>query len=243
MVYRGSSWMLLYTTGVNVNAGGTGRKTLTSGSYLVGNGTSAVTLKTPAQVLADILPSTAADAGKVPTVQANGTIALAEVSGGSGGGGSQTAAEMQLATGTFDGTYTANEKIMTGVTIGDLKQYRRFLYTLKGSTNTTLQNLYLNFATNKYLARASVAGAYVMYEWLDEAKTLLQVRIATGNPSQYGTGTKINNTDVDQTTVSPMSMRVYMISIPADMGENELWLSCSTVPTIAYTWELRGLTV
>ena len=84
MVYRGSSWMLLYTTGVNVNAGGTGRKTLTSGSYLVGNGTSAVTLKTPAQVLADILPSTAADAGKVPTVQENGTIALAEVSGGGG---------------------------------------------------------------------------------------------------------------------------------------------------------------
>ena len=37
-----------------VARGGTGRSTLTSGSYLVGNGTSAVALKTPAQVLSDI---------------------------------------------------------------------------------------------------------------------------------------------------------------------------------------------
>lgn len=37
-----------------VARGGTGASTLTSGSYLVGNGTNAVTLKTPAQVLTDI---------------------------------------------------------------------------------------------------------------------------------------------------------------------------------------------
>jgi len=37
-----------------VARGGTGRETLTSGSYLIGNGTTAVTLKTPAEVLSDI---------------------------------------------------------------------------------------------------------------------------------------------------------------------------------------------
>lgn len=37
-----------------VSKGGTGKTTLTSGSYLVGNGTSAVALKTPAEVLANI---------------------------------------------------------------------------------------------------------------------------------------------------------------------------------------------
>lgn len=89
MMFNGSSWKLFYTTKVNVNAGGTGLTSLTSGSYLVGNSTSAVTLKTPAQVLADILPSTTDDVGKVPTVQEDGTIALAAVSsgGGSSGGG------------------------------------------------------------------------------------------------------------------------------------------------------------
>lgn len=39
---------------VSASRGGTGRDTLTSGRYLVGNGTSAVTLKTPAAVLTDI---------------------------------------------------------------------------------------------------------------------------------------------------------------------------------------------
>lgn len=39
---------------VPVNKGGTGRTTLTSGRYLAGNGTSAVTLKTAAQVASDI---------------------------------------------------------------------------------------------------------------------------------------------------------------------------------------------
>lgn len=38
----------------SVARGGTGRSTLTSGSYLVGNGTSAVTMKTKAQVIADL---------------------------------------------------------------------------------------------------------------------------------------------------------------------------------------------
>lgn len=39
---------------VAAGRGGTGRSSLTSGSYLVGNGTSAVTLKTPSAVLTDI---------------------------------------------------------------------------------------------------------------------------------------------------------------------------------------------
>lgn len=71
-------------------SGGTGLNYLDPGSYIVGNGTSEVNLKTPAQVLADILPATADDVGKVPTVQTDGTIALQEVSGSGGGSGGDT---------------------------------------------------------------------------------------------------------------------------------------------------------
>ena len=39
---------------LSVSRGGTGKSTLTSGSFLKGNGTNAVTLRTPAQVLSDI---------------------------------------------------------------------------------------------------------------------------------------------------------------------------------------------
>ena len=48
---------------LGVARGGTGASTLASGSYLVGNGTNAVSLKTPAQVLSDIGAAAASDLG------------------------------------------------------------------------------------------------------------------------------------------------------------------------------------
>ncbi len=63
LMYNGMFWLAINLTqpaatdlsGTVVPAnGGTGLDTLTAGSYLVGNGTEAVSLKTPAEVLADI---------------------------------------------------------------------------------------------------------------------------------------------------------------------------------------------
>lgn len=48
---------------LGVARGGTGASTLASGSYLVGNGTNAVSLKTPAQVLSDIGAAASSDLG------------------------------------------------------------------------------------------------------------------------------------------------------------------------------------
>lgn len=65
---------------LGVARGGTGASTLASGSYLVGNGTNAVSLKTPAQVLSDIGAAAASDlddylplSGGTLTGQLNGT--------------------------------------------------------------------------------------------------------------------------------------------------------------------------
>lgn len=63
VVYSGSYWIVIGQTKptasdlsgtVSVDKGGTGRATLTSGSYLVGNSTSAVALKTPSEVRENI---------------------------------------------------------------------------------------------------------------------------------------------------------------------------------------------
>lgn len=63
LTYDGTYWIVADMTkpsssdldgNVTVPKGGTGRSTLTSGSYLVGNGTSMVSLKTPSEVLDDI---------------------------------------------------------------------------------------------------------------------------------------------------------------------------------------------
>ena len=72
---------------VAVANGGTGSTTLTSGSYLVGNGTSAVTLKTPTQVTADLdtftyqIGGTAGKKGLVPAAPPVGTIVYLDNSG------------------------------------------------------------------------------------------------------------------------------------------------------------------
>ncbi len=85
------------TTALSVPQGGTGLGTLTSGSYLVGTGTSAATLKTPAQVTADLsnmvgdsgsggakglVPAPASgDAAANKFLKANGTWATAGAGG------------------------------------------------------------------------------------------------------------------------------------------------------------------
>ena len=75
---------------LNVLKGGTGQESLTSGSYLVGNGTSAVQLKTPAQVREDIgaiftvtygtttyaEARTAVLAGQIPIIRSGTTIGV-----------------------------------------------------------------------------------------------------------------------------------------------------------------------
>lgn len=90
LVYYGSMWVeqgMTRPSSADLNGtvyprkGGTGKTSLTSGSYLVGNGTNAVNLKTPAEVLTDIGAAasdhthTAADVG----ADASGSAAAVQV--------------------------------------------------------------------------------------------------------------------------------------------------------------------
>ena len=63
----------LYGT-VPVDSGGTGKVSLTAGSYLVGNGTGNVQLKTPAEVLADIGAASMDDVNAAITAAITGAI-------------------------------------------------------------------------------------------------------------------------------------------------------------------------
>lgn len=55
---------------MSVSGGGTGLNTLTAGSYLVGNGTEDVQLKTPAEVLSDIGAAAASHTQAASTITA-----------------------------------------------------------------------------------------------------------------------------------------------------------------------------
>ena len=67
---------------LGVARGGTGRSTLTSGSFLKGNGTSAVTLRTAAQTLYDIINGSTALTNS--TIAADDYFALLDASGSTG---------------------------------------------------------------------------------------------------------------------------------------------------------------
>lgn len=81
VIYNGSNWIVqgmtqTYTDDLNgtlqVNKGGTGNTTLTAGSFLIGDGTSAVQLKTPAEALAHMgITATAEDINSTKTTVTN----------------------------------------------------------------------------------------------------------------------------------------------------------------------------
>lgn len=65
----------------SVQRGGTGKGSVTSGSYLVGNGTGTMTEKTPAQVLADIGAASADAVAPIVTTTGTSTAYVATVPG------------------------------------------------------------------------------------------------------------------------------------------------------------------
>ena len=77
---------------LSVAGGGTGRTSITSGQYVIGAGTSGVTSKTPAQVLADIGAATSGHGHALTDANITGTLPVAQ-----GGTGATTAAAARTA--------------------------------------------------------------------------------------------------------------------------------------------------
>lgn len=173
-----------------------------------------------------------------------------EVGSGSGGGGSETAQEVQLATGTIATGTEAYSIIDTGVTLATLKQYKRFVFVLKGASNVALANTYLTFATsNKWaIVRSSAVGGMVYgYEWLNRETSLLRVYgLYQGNPSLVrNIGSNFVVTTVGLILTDGLagggSIVLFDLSDVEDTETLKIYISNAT--TIDYSWEVRGLTV
>ena len=170
-----------------------------------------------------------------------------------GSSGTETANEEQLATGYIDAeTYPEiNVHIETGVTLADLKKYKRFLIKQKGASNTALTNFYfkLNRSSNSVtLFRNTQGGGQIFYEWLDNDKTLLKITDSWfGNPSQI---TAIGSSIIASSFANPvLNVKSAFDGIAGifDLSELEdttpVTVYSGSVPTIVYNWEIRGLTV
>lgn len=169
-------------------------------------------------------------------------------SGGGGiGGTSETWADDLLASGTL---VTGNAVLYdTGITLAKLREYKSFVYKLKGASNTNLSNLYLKLLTNEAdngvsIDRESQAGRIAYFEWADAEKTVLRpVNGYSGNCSMVALGAHAQSNAQAQVCYGVGQYNVMMyIDLSARAETDKLFLYCNAVPTIDYSFEIRGLT-
>ena len=203
----------------------------------MGNGTSAVNLKTPAEVLADILPATTEDAGKVPTVQEDGTIALAEVSGG---GVSLVVEETLLASGTI-AAETAGQTITdTGLTVADLQKWKYFSVCFKSTGQSTYWSIcYLNTDDARmHLFRTNHNSIMAMMWWVDDAeRTTLLGSYKTGTGYEAAAATIGNTMELAYNYYGDTSARLTQIK----NLNSKIYIQNYDALTVDATWEIRGL--
>lgn len=182
---------------------------------------------------------------KIAAVDASGVpTAWAPVDMPSGGGSTVTWHDDLLA----EGTIVANTAIYydLGVTLAELREYRTFLYLLKGASNVDLNNLYLKLGDSAGVGtidRGSGGGRICAFEWVDTSKTILrQMHGYSGNPSMVALGkfATDNDSNVGYSLGQWNSMRYVDLSAHAET--EHLFLRCSSTPKIEYAYQIRGLT-
>lgn len=183
------------------------------------------------------------------------TVNIPEGGGGTGGSsGLETAAEAQLATGTITPVETTTYT-PTGVTLGDLRKYRRFMFVWDGASNTGSANTLLQFSnTGLYandIARWSGGGMICVFEWCDAEKTLLRTcAISSGNPSMVPSvgSTYIKHSSTYNLATTGLlfgteGMILFSTKLASLNDSSELFIANASKITIDYQWEIRGITI
>ena len=209
------------------------------------------TFNTFTKGVAKVQTATVGQTIKVKSVDDNGVPTAWETADLPQGGGGETAAEAQLATGTIE-EGTAAGYIDTGVTLAALKKYKRFTVTFKGATNTGASNVYLTFSNKAQyalysIARSSGGGWLYGFEWLNIENSLLRAFVGwSGNPSLMpNLGTPFVRDGVwngwGTATDGNTGLIVYKLSGCDEANTLRIYLSEAT--KTSYAWEVRGLTV
>ena len=172
----------------------------------------------------------------------------------SGGGGSF--GEVWCDDVLAEGTLIANNAVLydTGITLAKLREYKSFVYKLKGASNTNLSNLYLDMATDETQAashkgrltfdRGNDSGRIAYYQWANKDKTILRpVNGYSGNTSMVYLGATANSGQGTQVYYGTGQYNVMQyIDTSARATTDKLFFSCTNIPSIDYAFEIRGLT-
>lgn len=160
------------------------------------------------------------------------------------GGSTVTWHDDLLAEGTIVANTVVNYDL--GVTLAKLREYRTFLYLLKGASNTNLNNLYLNVGgqpSKGTIDRGNEGGRICVLEWVDTQKTILRRTSGySGNPSMVSLG----EFATDGSTATGFGSGQWNVLRYSDLSAHaeteHLFLYCTSTPTIDYAYQIRGLT-
>lgn len=182
------------------------------------------------------------DIVKVKAVDANGKPTEWEATGD--GRGDVTWAETLLASGTMVADTTVDYD--TGINLATLREYKSFVYRLKGASNVKLNNLYLTLGSSiaNLLDRGSESGRIIVFEWADAAQTVLYMKSGySGNSSMVKLDKNFAAAIYDTQGYELGQWNVIRyIDVSALPETTPLKFYCVNVPTIDYAFDIRGLT-
>ena len=158
-------------------------------------------------------------------------------------GGGYTWEETVLASGTLVADTTVDYD--TGITLAMLREYKSFVYRLRGASNVVLSNLYL-MLDNPYqsIDRSDASGRIVVYEWADAAKTVLYMKsgYAANSSMVFIDKNFAWATNQPQGYTSGAYSPIRYIDVSALQETDRLKFYCANVPKINYAFDIRGLT-
>lgn len=173
-----------------------------------------------------------------------------------GGGENLVYAEEQLATGVISSDSTGQKVtgvFETGLTLGDLKQWKSFVFKLRGAANTDAGVSYLRLMNTNYvnsynsisLVRSNATGVCAVFEWADTARTVLKLASAFAGTNSYvkDIGITFAGTESDAWRLASgetTSAIQGWVDLRNCDDEQVLAVTKSAVAT-DYLWEIRGL--
>lgn len=161
--------------------------------------------------------------------------AIASIESG-GGGESYTFENTILASGVVAAGST--DEINTGVTLGDLRQYKFFSISVAGVSNVQLSNWYTKLDGISLMRVNNVRAGNFLYEFLNAEKTLAMVK-----SGQYGNHSVWNNFKPDRYSYGALSNGTFSSSV-YDLSNIDDTAPIITYPigaTIDVNWCIMGV--
>ncbi len=213
-----------------------------------------------AAAVADQAITVAGDLGQLETAHKTDLVgAINELHGrvasdsGDQSSGTGVWVDLMLARGVITAGTNLTMGLNTGLTLGHLRTYQKWLFRFKNAGKSTLTDFYLkvgpvaNATNGTSILRNSTGGVSVFYEWWDIGRTKLAVQsVFTANPAMVddaGTAVSSDSTShwMYHNLITPSAIdKVANLSYYDD--NTPVWICCTNAPSADYVWEFRGVT-